>query len=62
MSHLLCLNSCDNYSNKCPHICLHLLVKQLLTPLGRKFNSGGYPLIEERIIRIEPIPARAFVK
>ena len=28
MSHLLCLNSRDNYPNKCPHICLHLIVKQ----------------------------------
>jgi hypothetical protein len=28
MSHLLYLNSCDNYPNKCPHICLHLIVKQ----------------------------------
>ena len=27
MSHLLHLNSCDNYPNKCPHICLHLIVK-----------------------------------
>ena len=30
MSHLLYLNSSDNYPNKCPHNCLHLLVKQLL--------------------------------
>jgi hypothetical protein len=39
MSHLLCLNSCDNYPNKCPHICLHLSVKQrpqrqAVRPLG----------------------------
>ena len=34
MSHLLYLNSCDNYPNKCPHICLHLLVKQHSTPPG----------------------------
>ena len=34
MSHLLYLNSCDNYPNKCPHICLHLLVKQHPIPPG----------------------------
>ena len=36
MSHLLCLNSCDNYPNKCPHICLHLLVKQRPIPQGHR--------------------------
>jgi hypothetical protein len=34
MSHLLYLNSCDNYPNKCPHICLHLIVKQHPAPPG----------------------------
>jgi len=34
MSHLLYLNSCDNYPNKCPHICLHLIVKQHSIPPG----------------------------
>ena len=43
MSHLLCLNSCDNYPNKCPHICLHLLVKQLSAPLGREYSWGVTP-------------------
>jgi len=35
MSHLLCLNSRDNYPNKCPHICLHLTVKQHPAARGR---------------------------
>jgi len=34
MSHLLYLNSRDNYPNKCPHICLHLTVKQHPTARG----------------------------
>ena len=37
MSHLLYLNSCDNYPNKCPHICLHLLVKQHPIPPGLEY-------------------------
>ena len=36
MSHLLYLNSCDNYPNKCPHICLHLIVKQHSMPPGHE--------------------------
>ena len=30
MSHLLYLNSCDNYPNKCPHNCFRLIFKLLL--------------------------------
>jgi hypothetical protein len=43
MSHLLCLNSCDNYPNKCPHICLHLTVKQHPTARGRVLVRGVTP-------------------
>ena len=32
MSHLLYLNSCDNYPNKCPHNCFRLIFK---VPLRR---------------------------
>ena len=46
MSHLLCLNSCDNYPNKCPHICLHLLVKQHLLPPGRRYTARQAPSAE----------------
>ncbi len=61
MSHLLCLNSRDNYPNKCPHICLHLTVKQHLTARGR-VRPGGIPRPRRRIIRIGPHPARAFTE
>ena len=40
MSHLLYLNSCDNYPNKCPHICLHLLVKQHPDRRGSDLPEG----------------------
>ena len=40
MSHLLHLNSCDNYPNKCPHICLHLLVKQHPNRQGSNIQRG----------------------
>ena len=43
MSHLLHLNSCDNYPNKCPHICLHLLVKQHLLPLRAQITGEDLP-------------------
>ena len=43
MSHLLYLNSCDNYPNKCPHICLHLLVKQHPTPQGAQITREDLP-------------------
>ena len=32
---LVVSDSCDNYPNKCPHICLHLLVKQHPSPRGQ---------------------------
>jgi hypothetical protein len=43
MSHLLYLNSRDNYPNKCPHICLHLLVKQRLVPLRAQTTGEDLP-------------------
>jgi len=52
MSHLLCLNSRDNYPNKCPHICLHLTVKQHLTARVRLSAKGAYPSARRRIIPI----------
>ena len=50
-----------NYPNKCPHICLHLLVKQHPGRQDRGYGEGLAPT-EERIIRMEVAPARAFVK
>ena len=50
-----------NYPNKCPHICLHLLVKQHPDRQDRGYGEGLAPT-EERIIRMEVAPARAFVK
>ena len=59
MSHLLCLNSCNNYPNKCPHICLHLVVKYLLTARGR-IRSGGLPLTEEAHYTDRSTPCKRF--
>ena len=46
MSHLLYLNSRDDYPNKCPHICLHLLVKQHLLPPRAQITAGATPTAE----------------
>ena len=61
MVHLLYLNSRDDYPNKCPHICLHLLVKQHLLPLGRRYPVRPC-LNGKRIIRIATGPARPFTE
>ncbi len=61
MSHLLYLNSCDNYPNKCPHICLHLLVKQHPNRQGSNHRTGPASS-GRRIIRIAPPPARPFAE
>ena len=62
MSHLLCLNSCDNYPNKCPHICLHLLVKQHPQPPGFGYRSGGLPLTEDAHYTDRTSPCKGFWK
>jgi len=55
MSHLLCLNSRDNYPNKCPHICLHLTVKQLPTARGRDRCNGITPKCGRVLYRSPPL-------
>ena len=48
MSHLLYLNSCDNYPNKCPHNCFRLIFKLLLrrqaADILQAFKPGRAPL------------------
>jgi hypothetical protein len=62
MSHLLYLNSCDNYPNKCPHICLHLIVKQHPNRKGQDYPEATAASSGKRIIRIGPPPASALLK
>ena len=52
MSHLLYLNSCDNYPNKCPHICLHLIVKQHPNRKGQDYPEATAASSGKRIIPI----------
>ena len=47
MSHLLCLNSCDNYPNKCPHICLHRLNETILNHPSTDRFAGSSRLSPE---------------
>ena len=53
MSHLLYLNSCDNYPNKCPHNCFRLIFKlpsqrqvarsyQTITSGGRHYTQAKF--------------------
>ena len=59
MSHLLYLNSRDDYPNKCPHICLHLLVKQHLLPPRAQITAGATPT-EDAHYTHRPCPCKAF--
>ena len=61
MSHLLYLNSRDNYPNKCPHICLHLIVKQHPIPLGLGFPVRGC-LTEDAHYTHVDFPCNPFAK
>jgi hypothetical protein len=61
MSHLLYLNSRDNYPNKCPHICLHLTVKQHPTARGR-VSLQGIALTEEAHYTDRTSPCKGFYR